>query len=730
MTSYWWQEKTLFSIFYFNEILYNVVLILTFTLSVVSFFIAKYPPPSSCFSVNLTHNTMNLELLDPFGRQIPDRVDATLDCPHHDPPGSSARVTTLPSAAYHVAWNRRGTYLATGYANGATAVHSLLSRSLVALYPAGDAAKAAAGTGGGSNTTTSNTNTTSQSRNTKGNKNSLHPGVTAVSWARRSRTLLTGAAGDSVVRLLDLTHPYGPEGASLATQTKTDDDGGGGGSGGGNKDADGDDGEETKSTPTRTTDKTSLRIDGKVIAPTHPLAQTKDTAFVDTDDPDLQLVTEPHVCEVRWVTTAAVISKKNRRVSTKVLKASNALTSPSSSNVKRKGKRFPAIEWSFGEDALVGGSLQIHPTIEHAGLATMQDGRLVVFYVSPDAWYSPLEDGKSRENDNGDNTDNMQVDEPEKVEKVDNPKPYKVHVLTLTTSESYSVACASITPSGEEILAVTKDGYILGWKGLDEMSFWKALTESAPAIVTTPSVVAPVPSKPTLWQLLIARNGKQFVVNAADGVLRLYKTADFWEKGGNHSTTGSHHVEAASQLQDVVNRVRFSSCDFSGDGEYLVGGVNGNDNRYELYIWSTATGMLVDTLRGVAIQLYAVAWHPNRALLAAATSDGLVDIWGPRINWTAFAPDFQALPRNVEYVEREDEFDQTKNGEYVAPNHSDDASALGAGGAFSKLLDVRTIETVPAFASDSEDETEVFSFEPRVNTTGRGRLKTHDKTDD
>ena len=38
------------------------------------------------------------------------------------------------------------------------------------------------------------------------------------------------------------------------------------------------------------------------------------------------------------------------------------------------------------------------------------------------------------------------------------------------------------------------------------------------------------------------------------------------------------------------------------------------------------------------------------------TSDGMVDIWGPRLDWTNFAPDFQSLQKNVEYVEKEDEF--------------------------------------------------------------------------
>lgn len=534
-------------------------------------------------------------------------------------------------------------------------------------------------------------------------------GITSVSWARRSRTLLTGTIGESTVRLIDLTHPLGPEKASWVT--KADDDHQ-------QKDGDADDDHQHEggkaSTPSKSekhTPQSSSSLDTNLIAPTHTLAQTKDTAFCDTDNPEIQLETEPHELEPRWVTTASVHSKKNRRVS-----ASKLLLSANNKTTTRRpptGKRFPALSWSFGnqeDDALLGSALQIHPTIAHAGLATLQDGRLVVFYISPDAWYKNSSSDDKDDEDTNNDDENVQED--------------KVHLLMLTGSdEPYTITSAAISPSGQEILAITKDGYILGWEGLEENTFWNALDQKAPAINTTPSVVDTISTNPTLWQILFSRNGQQFVVNAADGILRLFKTSEFWKKYS--------HVIPVNQFQDVVNKVKFSSCDFSGDGEYLVGGVNGNDNRYELHIWSTATGLLVDTLRGVAVQLHAVAWHPNRALLAAATSDGLVDLWGPRINWTAFAPDFQALPRNVEYVEREDEFDQTKDGEYVTGQT--DQAAHGSSGAGAASLDVKTIVPCAAFASDSEDETEVFNFELRVSAVKQqagGRIKNTDKTDD
>ncbi len=89
-----------------------------------------------------------------------------------------------------------------------------------------------------------------------------------------------------------------------------------------------------------------------------------------------------------------------------------------------------------------------------------------------------------------------------------------------------------------------------------------------------------------------------------------------------------------------------------------------------------------------------------------------MDIWGPRIDWTAFAPDFQALPSNIEYVEQEDEFDivvdegsgvaildATKDGEEEDEENEE-------------VLDVVTIEHIPAFESDSEED--VFCFPTSV----------------
>jgi hypothetical protein len=100
---------------------------------------------------------------------------------------------------------------------------------------------------------------------------------------------------------------------------------------------------------------------------------------------------------------------------------------------------------------------------------------------------------------------------------------------------------------------------------------------------------------------------------------------------------------------------------------------------------------------------------------------GLVDIWGPRIDWTAFAPDFQALPSNIEYVEQEDEFDivvDERSGVAVLDATKDDEEEDEEN---EEVLDVVTVEHIPVFESDSEDD--VFCFPTSVKCLVNRREK-------
>ena len=89
------------------------------------------------------------------------------------------------------------------------------------------------------------------------------------------------------------------------------------------------------------------------------------------------------------------------------------------------------------------------------------------------------------------------------------------------------------------------------------------------------------------------------------------------------------------------------------------------------------------------------------------------------MDWTAFAPDFQALPMNIEYVEREDEFDTVVDNEDKSDDcqkKKGDSAVTGptASGTEEETVDVVTVEHVPAFDSDSEPESDVFFFRTKV----------------
>lgn len=682
---------------------------------------------------------MNLELLDPFGKQVPDRVDATIqlaDSLHHPPhhplqkghgedtgAGGDAGTTTKNGdnngtdgewkAAYHAAYNRRGTYLAVGHASGVVAVHCTLNRTLAALYyPTADptalldapaAAEAVPPNHGG--------------------------GCASVSWTRRSRGLLAGSAGDRTVRLYDTTHPAGPEEGAVGllsiaglSAVGADDDG----------DADSTGGPSTAPSSRRSAAMTTTAATaaaaaaggggGDEVLPAHTLLQTQHTPFADADD--------------RYV-----FVKQPRQIPTLVLKRGMEIPSLAArSNHPERGEadthqppplppsptatttataKYPGVAFELPHPA--AASLQIHPRHAHAGLAVLASpapATLVLFWVSPSCYHRQTA-----------------------CARTETAPPCLVVPLLSGDGPNGGgvVTCAAFDPRGDRVYAVTKQGMLLGFK---VTNIWRALAEASSASSSSKKVVPScgprfqVPlaggkgggsgggggssgggdgGSAAVWHLLVSRNGKFLIINSSDGAIRLYSTQNCWEQKGKAMLEKPKCV-----FQDVVTKVKFASCDLSGDGEYVVGGANGADSKYELYIWNTSTGALMDKLTGASTKLYSVAWHPTRSFVAVTCADGLVDIWGPRINWTAFAPDFQALPMNVEYIEREDEFDVDENGRHLAAGHDLHSSSEGNE---SIIVDVRTIEPVPVFASDSEDEEEVFAFGTRMKNLLSGREK-------
>ena len=681
-------------------------------------------------------------------------------------------------AAYHVSYNRRGNYLAVGYGSGTVAVFCTLSRTLTALYYADDKNSSSKATDISNyhNTSSNNplfqnntklkssgTNATSKSKNNKSTTTSSHSnnistGCSNLSWARRSRRLLIGNYNDARVKIIDTTHPIGAEDCACAAATivslgqtatavsnNTSND---------PNDVDNDsttgDVKELKTKPSKesiqpmsrhTTISSSFSND--IIPPVYPYRKTMTTPFAGNEKNKkytfarkaLSLSTE--VVQSRDV--PAVVSKKSTKKSNSERSDNervNANTSATNQNVSRKTTiRYPYVAFSFEHPVV--GSLHIHPRFPNSGIAVLADGSLVFFCI-PFHSKAPFV--------NKIHIEKTETDHEVSAISIDdggtrNVRPVNIHPLYTKSN----VSCAAFDSLGKRIYAVTKLGTILGF---DIAKFWTVQIRSCrkndghlqhPIPLLEPTVVIPrhygnkggetassTSSLTSIWHLVVSRNGKFLIVNSSDGTIRLYDTMECWSatakaKNDVESIDTNPIIKPTWIFQDVVTKVKFASCDLSGDGEYVVGGANGADNKYELHIWNTSTGALMDKLTGASTKLYSVAWHPTRSFLAVACSDGLVDVWGPRINWTAFAPDFQALPMNVEYIEREDEFDLDENGRHLAEGYY-------APNEMSESLDTNTpinvtkIERVPVFASDSEEEEEVFAFEVRVKNLFAGRV--------
>jgi COMPASS component SWD1 len=61
----------------------------------------------------------------------------------------------------------------------------------------------------------------------------------------------------------------------------------------------------------------------------------------------------------------------------------------------------------------------------------------------------------------------------------------------------------------------------------------------------------------------------------------------------------------------------------------------------------------------ILIEVFCIQWHPIRPVIASVSTYGNIHIWATSRdeNWSAFAPDFIELEENLEYEEKEDEFD-------------------------------------------------------------------------
>ncbi|RPA72516.1 WD40 repeat-like protein [Ascobolus immersus RN42] len=157
-----------------------------------------------------------------------------------------------------------------------------------------------------------------------------------------------------------------------------------------------------------------------------------------------------------------------------------------------------------------------------------------------------------------------------------------------------------------------------------------------------------------LTYIRLSPTGKDIVVNSNDRIIRTVHIPDLSapiENDDDLVMTVEH------KFQDVVNRLLWNNCTFSSTGEYVAASIYHN---HDIYIWERTKGSLVKILEGPKEELGTVEWHPSKPLVVAAgIESGRIFLWSTPAHqrWSALAPDFTELEENIEYIEKEDEFD-------------------------------------------------------------------------
>lgn len=156
--------------------------------------------------------------------------------------------------------------------------------------------------------------------------------------------------------------------------------------------------------------------------------------------------------------------------------------------------------------------------------------------------------------------------------------------------------------------------------------------------------------------LRLASNGRDLLVNSSDRVIRTILMPDLSQLGTDLEAANIK-VQVEHKFQDVVNRLSWNHVAFSSTGEFVTASTFMNP---DIYVWERSHGSLVKILEGPREELGVVEWHPTRPMVVACgLESGCIYTWSivsPQ-KWSALAPDFGEVEENVEYIEREDEFD-------------------------------------------------------------------------
>lgn len=151
---------------------------------------------------------------------------------------------------------------------------------------------------------------------------------------------------------------------------------------------------------------------------------------------------------------------------------------------------------------------------------------------------------------------------------------------------------------------------------------------------------------------------RRLVTNSSDRVLRQFNVPNYPPPDSEKGILETE-LEPTYRFNDPINKTAWHTMSFSPDGEWLAGGA-ADPATHKIYIWDLSNdGQFATTLDGGREPLAYIHWHPHKSMIASTTNQGNILIWhNPKPErWGAFAGGFEEVDENIEYEEREDEFD-------------------------------------------------------------------------
>ena len=196
--------------------------------------------------------------------------------------------------------------------------------------------------------------------------------------------------------------------------------------------------------------------------------------------------------------------------------------------------------------------------------------------------------------------------------------------------------CAIWTITGDHIIAGTNKGKL-------------NIIDSASLDIIYSDKLCPA----AVLALRISPNGRAIATNSKN-IIQTFQMPNLSVEDLDPDTI---QISEEHKLRDTVSALPWNYVTFNSTGEYVAGS---RYNNHEVYLWERDRGSLVTMLKEPKEEQGSIDWHPSRPLLVACGMEtGRIYIWSvisPQ-KWSALAPDFMEVEENVEYVEKEDEFD-------------------------------------------------------------------------